>query len=337
MQLQSKCFKIDKSNAKAMVHGFLKNDNLHRQAIWLVRRNSFWPSKKEKLSPALITLHITPPRFKNSPIGQAMNPEKFAMPLKYIADLVCEYFIRNDKTLWKTICSNDLFDIWEPEEPYRFFSESDGKPTSFRLQLLRVYEIDREFQSNDIEGAKSRFPRLRPPIREVAIKRPIISDVEFRALKNLLERSVKPYLTRPASCASTALSMIDTIDITVRDDIESFEHEENQTFVEGERVSRYSNFYERNRELRAAAVRHHGTVCKTCGFDFSEIYGEHGREFIEVHHLIPVSSLTNSKCIDPVYEMTVLCSNCHRMIHRRRNNILTIDQLKEIIRRKKDS
>lgn len=74
---------------------------------------------------------------------------------------------------------------------------------------------------------------------------------------------------------------------------------------------------ERNRRLAQRAKQALGYVCKACGFDFQATYGEIGREFIEAHHLAPLAELRGQKLtLNPKRDFTVLCSNCHRMIHR---------------------
>lgn len=74
---------------------------------------------------------------------------------------------------------------------------------------------------------------------------------------------------------------------------------------------------ERNRKLAHRAKLVHGYTCKACGFDFQIKYGSIGREFIEAHHLTPLSELKGQRLtLDPQTDFTVLCSNCHRMIHR---------------------
>jgi len=110
--------------------------------------------------------------------------------------------------------------------------------------------------------------------------------------------------------------------------------ESEDTFLEGRQSARLTSHYERNPELRTAAVLIHGETCAVCGFNFEETYGEHGRGFIEVHHLVPVSSLEGERAVDPNLEMSVLCSNCHRMIHRRRNSPLSLDQLRALVHAK---
>jgi len=77
----------------------------------------------------------------------------------------------------------------------------------------------------------------------------------------------------------------------------------------------------RNIERRSSAKKVkkiHGLKCECCGLNFEDQYGEIGKGFIEVHHLIPLSSLKLGECrkYDLDKDFAVLCSNCHRMIHR---------------------
>jgi hypothetical protein len=189
MQLNKTCFKIDRPNTYAMIHGFRKNGVLYRQSIWLaVKKGPF---------PALITLNRTPTRFHLSRIGEELNAENFDMPYKYIAELDSEYFIRNDPALWETVCSNDLFDIWDPTSPFKRFDESESPESKFRIQLLRIYEIDHEFNPDDIRFASSRTDQLKSS-PDVNKKSPaVILDTDFGNLKKLLERSVSLYRIYP--------------------------------------------------------------------------------------------------------------------------------------------
>jgi uncharacterized protein YjbI with pentapeptide repeats len=104
-------------------------------------------------------------------------------------------------------------------------------------------------------------------------------------------------------------------------------------YVEGERRERLSQYYERNPHLRVAAIALHGTKCMVCGFDFEAVYGRHGAGYVEVHHLRRVSSLQAKTRVNPQTDMVVLCANCHRMIHRSRDGMLSPDELRSLIRR----
>ena len=51
------------------------------------------------------------------------------------------------------------------------------------------------------------------------------------------------------------------------------------------------NSYERNSKAKELCVKHWKAICTVCDFDFEKTYGEIGKGFIHVHHLIPVSQI----------------------------------------------
>lgn len=85
--------------------------------------------------------------------------------------------------------------------------------------------------------------------------------------------------------------------------------------LEGSKSRVTHNKYERSRANRTACIALFGTVCGVCGFDFEERYGEIGAEFIEVHHIMPVSQMGGEYRVSPVTDLIPLCSNCHSMAH----------------------
>lgn len=104
--------------------------------------------------------------------------------------------------------------------------------------------------------------------------------------------------------------------------------------TEGGRKVITSSKYERSPSTRNDAIKIHGLKCKVCEFDFEEFYGEWGKGFIEVHHLQPLAT-NQGEVIEtnPQTDLIVLCANCHRMVHRKLGITLTIEELKEKIRR----
>ena len=78
------------------------------------------------------------------------------------------------------------------------------------------------------------------------------------------------------------------------------------------------NAYERNPEARRKCLAKYGTNCTVCGFDFGQVYGDAGREFIHVHHLRQLSEVGGEYQIDPVKDLRPVCPNCHAVIHRRK-------------------
>jgi len=109
--------------------------------------------------------------------------------------------------------------------------------------------------------------------------------------------------------------------------------DECESRTEGGRNVYISQKVERDVRLRNMAIKFHGTSCMACGFNFYFIYGEWGKDFIEVHHLVPLGgNEVKERITDPTKDLIVLCANCHRMVHRRRNIALTLEELKQKIK-----
>ena len=87
------------------------------------------------------------------------------------------------------------------------------------------------------------------------------------------------------------------------------------------------------RQKKNAVLAHEGALrCEACNFDYSKTYGTRGHNFIEVHHNKPISDYRSSD-VTKLSDLSVLCSSCHRMIHRY-HPWITIDELKKIIKQK---
>jgi 5-methylcytosine-specific restriction enzyme A len=70
------------------------------------------------------------------------------------------------------------------------------------------------------------------------------------------------------------------------------------------------------KQKKSAVLKATGKLCcEVCGFDFKEVYGEIGEGFCEVHHLQPLSK-ADGKVITELKDLAIICSNCHRIIHR---------------------
>ena len=77
-------------------------------------------------------------------------------------------------------------------------------------------------------------------------------------------------------------------------------------------------------------IRHGKLFCEACGFDFNKEYGARGKDFIECHHNVPLHEDENER-VTKIEDLTLLCSNCHRMIHRKKK-WLTVEELKSILK-----
>lgn len=110
---------------------------------------------------------------------------------------------------------------------------------------------------------------------------------------------------------------------------------ETEGVTEGRLLQRKHFVRERNPKLRnekiASFLQSHERVhCEICRFDFEAVYGERGRGFIEVHHMVPLhkSGPTKTKLAD----LILVCPNCHRMIHWG-DHWLTPDEVRSLIER----
>lgn len=73
--------------------------------------------------------------------------------------------------------------------------------------------------------------------------------------------------------------------------------------------------------------------CEICSMDFEGIYGELGHGFAECHHKKPLS-LRDKNEETELNDLAIVCSNCHRMLHRK-HPWLTLDELREIYEKQK--
>ena len=314
------CFKIDKTNAKAMIDGFIKDGKLINQAIYC--------DVEKKRFPKLITLNKGQSKYSMSKIGRDLHPNSFKLPLKYIAVLDSQYFIRNNNKLWETICSNGLFDVWLPESPYKRFDNCGSYPSDYRIILLRVYEIHEAFRDDEIIMKGARVHHVTRENRFVTIKRPVVSEKEFSAIKSLLKSSIKDYiLSTEDNDTKMSTHRYNQKDYKY---ILAEEVTEPENIYEGAITNININIYERNLIARRKCIEFYGLNCSVCGFNFAEYYGDLGHDFIHVHHLKPLSEIKKQYKINPIEDLRPVCPNCHTMLHSKKP-ALGIDDLKNIL------
>lgn len=70
--------------------------------------------------------------------------------------------------------------------------------------------------------------------------------------------------------------------------------------------------------------------CEACTFDFLEFYGPVGEGYIECHHRMPLSLLKVAHRTT-LEDLALVCSNCHRMLHKGIDT-LSVEQLRAQIR-----
>lgn len=87
---------------------------------------------------------------------------------------------------------------------------------------------------------------------------------------------------------------------------------------------------ERNPRNRLLCIRIHGEKCYVCTCEPKSTYGNAG-SIIEVHHLEPLSLLSEPRLYDPRTDLVPLCPNCHRAVHTRRPVPLSIEELRAMM------
>ncbi len=116
-------------------------------------------------------------------------------------------------------------------------------------------------------------------------------------------------------------------------------YDENLVIEEGTRRVRNVQVYERSKKFREVAINRY-TInghleCSVCSFDFSAVYGERGRGYIEIHHQKPIFQYEDqdtAKFLEQALQNAVpVCSNCHRMIHREKNAPMSVEELRQLV------
>lgn len=156
--------------------------------------------------------------------------------------------------------------------------------------------------------------------------------------KKFLEKNqeiVEYLLNSDFSYLDTMNSLQEVASNQQRGKIEAFD--ENMIAREGAKTAVENSAYTRCTALRDYAVKHYATEgkirCHCCNFSFNEFYGsELGHDFIEIHHIKPIFKYEDANMeatfAEAVKNLIPVCSNCHRMIHRKRMRPLEIEELK---------
>lgn len=130
----------------------------------------------------------------------------------------------------------------------------------------------------------------------------------------------------------TESSQIDTLIESMDSQYSDFEADSGRaTYIEGAVKLVHANAYERSLAARKAAIRHHGSTCAICSFDFEEHFGPTMSGFIHVHHIKPLNEIDEEYRVDPKTDLIPVCPNCHAVIHSRRQT-LSVDEVRAIRR-----
>jgi 5-methylcytosine-specific restriction enzyme A len=106
------------------------------------------------------------------------------------------------------------------------------------------------------------------------------------------------------------------------------EVDKNLKYAEGKTKTVLVNSYERNQVARQKCIDHYGAFRQVCNFDFEKYYGDIGKDFIHVHHVVDISIIGNEYSVDPIKDLIPVCPNCHSMLHKKKP-AFSIKELKD--------
>jgi predicted HNH restriction endonuclease/integrase len=108
-----------------------------------------------------------------------------------------------------------------------------------------------------------------------------------------------------------------------------------ESLYEGDTNNSKVKRYARSRMARNLCIKKWGVKCIICDFDFKKTYGEVGKDLIHVHHLSPISKVGKNHKVDPIEDLRPVCPNCHLIIHKDKNELCSIAEVKNMIRNNK--
>ncbi len=138
--------------------------------------------------------------------------------------------------------------------------------------------------------------------------------------------------TVPETIAKELTLRLDELggDLPLANDVDDTE----ASVIEGSVQVRLHRSRERNSAIVAAKKKQvlqtmGSLTCQVCRFDFLKVYGKLGVGFCEVHHLSQLSG-SEEEVQTKLEDLAIVCSNCHRMIHRQYPS-LTLQALREAL------
>lgn len=310
----SKVEVLDKANYFGLIEG--------KQIMFCTHRSKdeyivLW-CKKEKSSP----------KYGLSTEGQKFSETKvFHYRSSFIGKITYLSIIKNDLDLWNELYEEKLFPFWDPKlGPFKYNEEK-----LYWIALCQVFKTQVIIEKQDI-GLGQTSRTLKNSVKIGQLKNdlinmiPILPNQLFLDKKNQIETIINKYKKSDSINSEKLLSSEDSVS-----ELPLIEENEELTFPEGKEKFLLHKSKERNKDLVRKAKelyfkKDNNLSCQNCGFSFFNEYGEIGKGFIEAHHIVPISELieeTNTK----IEDLAMLCSNCHRMVHRERP-WLTIELLK---------
>ncbi|EAW31099.1 hypothetical protein GP2143_03223 [marine gamma proteobacterium HTCC2143] len=169
------------------------------------------------------------------------------------------------------------------------------------------------------------FDQLYDPQSEIPI-----THSELQAFDSKVWDSQSSGITIPEETASKLeqlwLERTGAVEISYADEVPK-----DNSLKEGAAKKIWVNAYERNPDARERCIRKWGLNCVVCNFHFEQCYGHLGKRYIHVHHLKPLAEIQKEYEVNPEEDLRPVCPNCHSMLHRNKNSVLSIEELQTLV------
>lgn len=161
-------------------------------------------------------------------------------------------------------------------------------------------------------------------------------DSERLSLQSLLANGLNGAPQGPVKLNGALEAYISSVFGTANDEFFPDVLDSNLEIFEGIKKQVSVNKYERSSIARAKCLEAYKCkyICEICKFNFEQIYGKVGKDFIHVHHITPIHTIGQSYKIDYAKDLIPVCPNCHAMLHRKINGTYySVSDLKELLKK----
>lgn len=218
-----------------------------------------------------------------------------------------------------------------------FYMEMEGQIPSKNSSEFKIFKenIDRINAKNGLLDTYSNLRNVNGLYMKLMNFKHLDSSYSGKGLSSVSSLDVEIW-NKYVNDHAAVIRLADKIVLTLLSETEIDQSQifDNEDFVEadeGQIMTRLHTFRERDKKIvrakKESHLREFGKLsCEVCSFDYLERYGDRGFGYIECHHRKPLCDLEiNDKTT--LSDLALLCSNCHRMIHRKRP-WLSIEELR---------
>jgi 5-methylcytosine-specific restriction enzyme A len=212
---------------------------------------------------------------------------------------------KNPKVIELSQILNDL-----PIFPDRPDEEKFRNPNGVTLKLSNFLAIDPTYNGKGMTGGSKLDEQVFKEFhRDIGKLRSIASEIKKASMVTEIKNKIYS---------------IEDDEQTIKDSV-----------MEGQVLYKLHKVRERDAEIVNAKKKQvfdlYGKLsCEACVFEFADFYGELGKGYIECHHKTPLYSF-KVEAKTTLSDLSLVCSNCHRMLHRSVDYI-SVENLKNQIR-----